>query len=258
MFYKKQGLPDEGDIVICTIKKVLSHSIFVVLDEYDNLEGMIYISEVAPGRIRNIRDFVKEGKKIVCKVLNVKDKQHIDLSLRRVSTSVRIQKNQDYKQELKAEKLLEIVGKLLKLSLEDMYKEVGYKAIEEFGSLTNFFDEAIKDETIFEKLKIKDKISKELYKNIKDKIRIPKVEISGDIIIKSNAPEGIKIIKGSLLKNIGTGTKINYLSAPKYRIIIESSDYKKAESILKETIEHISNDLKKQDKNVEIDFKRNE
>jgi len=66
MFYKKQGFPEVDDIIICTIKKILPNCVFVILDEYENKEGLIHISEISPGRIRNIRDFVKEGKKIVC------------------------------------------------------------------------------------------------------------------------------------------------------------------------------------------------
>jgi len=64
MFYKKKGLPEENSIVLCTVKKILFHSIFVDLDEYQNQDGMIHISEIAPGRIRNIRDYVAEGKKL--------------------------------------------------------------------------------------------------------------------------------------------------------------------------------------------------
>ena len=96
MYYKKQGLPEENEVILCTVKKILPHSIFVDLDEYENKEGLIHISEISPGRVRNIRDFVKEGKKIVCKVLKIRDAGHIELSLRRVTTSYRINKLNDY------------------------------------------------------------------------------------------------------------------------------------------------------------------
>ena len=85
MLLKKEGFPEEDELVMCTVTQVQFHSVFVTLDEYDK-GGMIHISEVSPGRIRNIRDFVREGKKIVCKVLRVnEEKGHIDLSLRRVT-----------------------------------------------------------------------------------------------------------------------------------------------------------------------------
>jgi translation initiation factor 2 subunit 1 len=70
MLYKKTGLPEESELVLCTVTKVLPNSVFVTLDEY-GIDGLIHISEVSPGRIRNIRDFVKEGKKVVCKILRI-------------------------------------------------------------------------------------------------------------------------------------------------------------------------------------------
>src|SRR3989338_2593648 len=102
MFYKKKGLPEENSIVLCTVKKILFHSIFVELDEYEHQEGMIHISEIAPGRIRNIRDYVIEGKKLVVQVLRVdKERRQVDLSLRRVPLSLRNKKNEEYKEEIK-------------------------------------------------------------------------------------------------------------------------------------------------------------
>ena len=85
MLYRRIGFPEDGELVLCTVTKVQSHSVFVRLDEFDK-GGMIHISEVSPGRIRNIRDFVKEDKIIVCQVLRVsRERGYIDLSLRRVN-----------------------------------------------------------------------------------------------------------------------------------------------------------------------------
>ena len=93
MFYKKKGMPEQGEIVLCSVKKILHHSVFVYIEEYQGLEGMVHIAEIAPGRIRNIDDYVKEGKRIVCKVLNIDQKKgHIDLSLRRVGTGLKLKK----------------------------------------------------------------------------------------------------------------------------------------------------------------------
>ena len=51
MLYKKQGMPDEDEIVLCTVTAVHHHSVFAKLDDYGKT-GMIHISEVSPGRIR--------------------------------------------------------------------------------------------------------------------------------------------------------------------------------------------------------------
>ncbi len=46
-------------------------------------EGLLHVSEISSSWIRNIRDFVREGQKMVLKVLRVDlEKGHIDLSLR--------------------------------------------------------------------------------------------------------------------------------------------------------------------------------
>jgi len=234
MFYKKQGFPEISDIVICTVKKVLYHSVFVILDEYENKEGMIHISEIAPGRIRNIRDYVKEDKKIVCKVLNInQEKGHIDLSLRRVNNSERINKNDEYKQEQKSEKLLTALGKKLDKDIKSMYEFLGDRLIEEYESLNNAFQNFAIDNSLIEELKLPKKTEELLTETINEKIKIPEVDIIATITIQSNAPNGVEIIK-DILSKIGTeNTKITYISAPKYRLTLKAPDYKSAESELK-------------------------
>ena len=99
MSEKKKGFPQESEIVLCTVSNISYNSVFVKLDEYINLQGMIHISEISPGRIRNIRDYVKPGKVIVCKILRIhQQKGHIDLSLRRVTESQRRKKPEAWKQ----------------------------------------------------------------------------------------------------------------------------------------------------------------
>ena len=80
MLYKKQGFPEEDELVLCTVNNVQHNSVFVDLDEY-NKRGLIHISEIAPGRIRNIRDYVVEGKKIVCKILRIDQEKAISIFL---------------------------------------------------------------------------------------------------------------------------------------------------------------------------------
>ncbi len=255
MVLQKKGLPEEGDIVLCTVKKILFHSVFVSLDEYINKEGMIHISEVAPGRIRNIRDYVEENKKIVCKVLRIDiEKGHIDLSLRRVNNSERINKNNDYKMEQKAEKLLESFGKEQKKSLEDMYKEIGQKIIDQYGSLREGFENISIDNSLIKELSFNKKIEEFLLKHINEKIKPPQVTLNGTLTIQSTSSNGIEIIKNVLNKISDANTKILYLSAPRYRISLTAPDYKIAEAKLKEMREK-ANSLAKEN-NCTIDFVR--
>ena len=239
MFYKKQNYPERDEIVICTVKKILPSSIFVDLDEYGK-EAMIHISEIAPGRIRNIRDYVKENKKIVCKILNVdKAKGYIDLSLRRVNQAQRISKNKEYKQEQKAEKLLDDVAKKLDMDLKTIYEKAGYSIINAYGNLTPFFYDIVNDKVDFKKLDIPNDIADALSEIVKDKIRPIEVNVAGTIKLESDASDGIDLIKKTLehIDNVNKNAiKITYIGAPRYRIIVRAKDYKTAESILKEAV----------------------
>lgn len=238
--YKKKVI-NEGDIVLCTVKRILPHSVFVSLDEYTNKEGMIHISEISPGRIRTLRDFVKEGRKIICKILKI-DRDHIDLSLRRVTTSVRINKLKEIKQEEKAEKLLKLIGTKLKKSLPDMYKEIGNEIIEHYNSLNSFFQEISENKQ--PEIKIEKKTLDIIKEQVKDKIKPQEVKVHGNLIITDYASNGVEHIKKSLSQE-NKDINIRYISAPKYKIEVISSDYKTAETILKKTTEEIINKIEK-------------
>ena len=242
MYFKKTNIPEKGELLICTVKKILPHSIFVDLDEYEDKEGYIHISEIAPGRIRNIRDYVKEGKKIVCKVLDInQERGHIDLSLRRVPETARIQKNEDFKQEHKAEKIVEMAAKNSSANLDEIYKKISIKIQDEYGLLNNFLQAvSLNGEPILKDLSLPDNFVKELLKIVKDKIKQPEVSLSYDLTISCYQPDGINIIKDSLnkveelSKKNNYKTKLTYISAPKYRLSIRSEDYKSAEKIASE------------------------
>jgi translation initiation factor 2 subunit 1 len=236
MLYKKEGMPEEDELVLCTVTSVLHHSIFVELDEYGKT-GMINISEVSPGRIRNIRDFVQEGKKIVCKVLRVdKVKGHIDLSLRRVNEGQKRNKMDELKQEQKAEKIIEAVARQMNKGLDEVYEEISSKVFEKYEYIFQCFNDIVDKELNLEKLGIGKALADELTKIVKEKIKPPEVQIKGILKLVSHASDGIEAVKKTLQRaeKIGKGNaKITYAGAGNYNIFITAPDYKTAEKILK-------------------------
>ncbi|MBI2558447.1 translation initiation factor IF-2 subunit alpha [Candidatus Woesearchaeota archaeon] len=239
MLFKKQGFPEEGELVLCTVTSVQFHSVFVNLDEYSK-GGMIHISEVSPGRIRNIRDFVKEGKKIVCKVLRInQEKGYIDLSLRRVNESEKRRKIDDTKKEQNAEKIVEIAAGKIGIKTEDLYGEIS-KKIMSYASLHEFFEETIKNPSALENLGIDKKHLKIIEETINQRIKPSEVNITGKLKITTYAPDGIDVIKESLKKaeDAAKGKiSINYLGSGLYRFLVKASDYKLAEKSMKSATE---------------------
>jgi len=105
------------------------------------------VKEVAHGWVKYIRDFVREGNIVVCKVLRVStERGHIDLSLKAVNDHQKRERIQEWKNEQRAEKLMEIVSQIQKKELEECYTEFGYELINKYGGLYQAFEEAAIDE----------------------------------------------------------------------------------------------------------------
>lgn len=256
MLLRKKGLPEESEIVMCQVTKIHFHSVFVELLEY-GLSGMIHISEISPGRIRNIRDFVREGKVIVCKVLNInKERGHIDLSLRRVSDGARRKKIDETKQQQKAEKIVEFVAKKIKMDVNALYAEIAEPILKNYGNLNECFQDVVINDLSLEDLGIKKSIAKELEEVIRLRIKKPEVDVEGDFSIKVYDSEGVNIIKLAV-KNalkLGEGINFSYLGGGKYRIKIVSSDYKTAEDTLNKVKEQLIGEL--EEKGGDVVFER--
>ncbi len=237
MLYKKIGLPEESEIVLCTVTSVQHHSVFCTLDEY-NLQGMLHISEVAPGRIRNIREFVKEGKVVVCKVLRVnKERGQVDLSLRRVTDMQRKSKINELKQEQKAEKILEYVAREMKKSVADLYKQITPPILKEYPYIFLCFDEVVNNNLDLKKFGIDATLAKKLEEIIRQRIKTPEVIITGTLQLSTYAADGITLIKTALGYFEKAGLDVSYLGGGKYRIVAVAKDYKSAEEKLEKPVE---------------------
>jgi translation initiation factor 2 subunit 1 len=237
MFLKKEGFPEEDELVMCTVTKVQFHSVFVTLDEFGK-GGMIHISEVSPGRIRNIRDFVKEGKKIVCKVLRInQEKGHIDLSLRRVTETQKRGKVDELKQEQKSEKILEFVAKDLNIDVKKLYTTISQNIAKKYISLYDFFQQVVSDKDAIEDAGLDTITTKKLEEAVRSRIKEVSVKIEGKLKLKSYESNGIEIVKEALKKGEEISkdkVMIKYLGAGSYGIIVTGSNYKEAEKTLKE------------------------
>ena len=241
MVRKRQEWPDEGELIVGTVYKVLNYGAFVKLEEYHGKEAFIHISEVSSGWVKNIRDHVRENQKIVSRVLRVNPKKgHVDASLKRIREDQRTKKIQQWKIEQKAEKFLELSAKSLNKSLDDAYDEVGYELMDIFGDVYGAFETAADEDA--ESL-VAEGISSDWAEAItevaKKNITPPEVYISGYVDIKTFVPDGVDVIIESLKAAEDNGDReeeitVQCVGAPRYRITVKSADYISAEKCLKE------------------------
>jgi translation initiation factor 2 subunit 1 len=256
----KKEYPEEGELVIGTVIKVQNFGAFITLDEYPGKEGFIHIAEIATGWVKRIRNHIKEKQKVVCKVLNVDTyKQHIDLSLKRVNDHQKRDKIQEWKNNKKAYKLMEMVAEKLGKTVDQCYADFGNKLAEKYGTLYTAFDEATYDIQTLKKDGFEGDWLTAFEEVAKLNITIPYVEIKGYIKTTSWLPEGIHHLK----KVLGDAEKSEYedvdikvkcIGAPQYIIKITAPDYKIAEEHLKKAVEKMERLIK--ENNGDFEFHR--
>ncbi|MEX2017471.1 MAG: hypothetical protein WD876_03285 [Candidatus Pacearchaeota archaeon] len=228
-----------GDNILCTVDRIVGTVVFVKMHlNKGDIEGSIVFSEVAPGRIRNIRDYIVPKKKIVCKVLRISSSGHVDLSFRRVTQK----ESKEVKEKTEEEQsYIKILKSILKEKAEDVVEK-----IKKSGNLYDFFMEAKENPSDLEKILGKENAGKilDILNTQKKKISVIKKEFSLSST-NSNGVNDIKEVLGAV-----KGAKIRYISGSKYTIEMESDDMKAAGSEIRKMLEEIE----KKAKNKKMDF----
>ena len=219
---------EEGQIVLCTVKKIVGTTVFVEIDECGK-ESTIITSEIAPGRIRNLRDYVVPNKKIVCKILRIDKAGHIDLSLRRVTTK----EKKELLESNKKEKNLAATLKTISNNAEKIINK-----IKEKSSLSNFLEQAKENPKMLENLMDKEEATK-LLKILKEK-KEKQISVKKKFSLSSQAENGILKIKRILPEGV------TYIAAGKFVLTIKNKNYKDANAKLNALLEDIEKKAKQE------------
>jgi len=228
-----------GEIVLCTVDRIAGTTVFVNIEGTPE-QGYISLSEIAPGRIRNIRDYVVPKKVIICKILKISGKT-IELSLRRVTPK----EQKELKEKSKLERNYKSVLKtILKEKLEKIIQEIQKKE-----NLVDFLEGSKEDPKKLEKLVGKQDAQKILI--ILNSQKTKKAILKKTFKLYTKKSDGLNSIKQILLEI--KQAQIKYISAGKYSIKVEASDLKKADQKIKEILEDLEKKAKKQD--IELSLK---
>jgi len=229
----------EGNLVLCTVEKIEKTTVFVKIE--GNGSGTIITSEIAPGRIRNLREYVVPGKRIVCKVLKIDSTGNINLSLRRVTGKEKKEVLERYEKE---KSYLAII-KNITPKVDEIVKKIKEKEV----SLYDFFAKVKESPKILEQYFNKSEIEKFLA-IIKEKEK-KEVFVKSEFDLSSDLPDGLTKLKEILLPY---KDQITYLAAGRFMVKVISDDYKKANHKIQEILE----DIEKKAKALHLKFERKE
>lgn len=230
---------EEGQIVLCTVEKILGTTIFCKIEE--DGEGTITTSEISPGRIRNLRKYVTPGKKIVCKVLSTKNGIH--LSLRRVKQN----EKKELLDKIKKEKSYKA---MIKTTFKEDSKAI-IEIITKDHNLSDFFEEIKTNNKIAEKYFNK-KQTEEILKILESKKEKPK-EIKQILKLSNKSENGINKVK-NIISTACKDSKcdVSYLAAGKYALKITGPDFKQIKTEINKVTDSIEKQSKKEDCEFEI------
>jgi translation initiation factor 2 subunit 1 len=244
-------IPDEGELVLATVRQISPHGVYVTLDEYHGIPGFLHISEITTGWVRDIEKYAKPGQKIVLKVIRVsKTRKEVDLSLRQVTGEERKEKLLDVKKTEKGRTIFEYVKTKLNLTPEEA-RNLSTALEDEFGSVYDGLEEiARRGQKAAAKLQLPEEKRVQLISAAQEKIVIPVVEVRGTCEIKVMGPAGIEVIKKAFAeveqkRSSGVEISATYLGSPKYRLIVKAENFKLAERALQNAIEKIKSMIEK-------------
>ena len=238
--------PEEGELVVVTVKNVKQNGVYVDFDEYPGLEGFIFIGEIASGWVKNIRSFVRDGQRLICKVMRTKkDGSSLELSLKSVSEERRRDRLQEWKNEQRSLQLLKVCGEKVGWS-EAERDSLGEDLVSSFGTLYTAFEEAAMNETAIIDAGFEGDWITEFIEIAIENIIPPFVEIKGSLNLSINVDNGVDVIRDALISaeqyssvKDEVSVMCFYDGAPEYRLVLKAPDFKTAEDLWVEVTDSI-------------------
>ncbi|MDP7002546.1 MAG: translation initiation factor IF-2 subunit alpha [Candidatus Thalassarchaeaceae archaeon] len=230
--------PEEGELVVCTVKNVRENGAYLSLDTYPSKEGFVFIGEIATGWVRNIRAHIREGQRVVAKVIGVRvERESISLSIKSVSEERRRGALQSWKNEQRATQIMKVAAERVGWE-KGKTETVSEEMKEYFGSLYGALEECAINENALEEAGFKGPWLEVITELAIENIVPPFVEIRGVFDIRVWGPEGVGAIRDALLsaEDCVEGMEdavltCHYDGAPHYRVDIRAPDYPTAESL---------------------------
>ncbi|KAH0538064.1 hypothetical protein FGG08_005326 [Glutinoglossum americanum] len=249
--YYEEQFPEVDSFVMVNVKQIAEMGAYVKLLEYDNIDGMILLSELSRRRIRSIQKLIRIGRNEVVVVLRVdKEKGYIDLSKRRVSPEDVVKCEERYNKSKMVHSILRHVAEKTKVPIEDLYKTIGWPLNKKYGHSIDAFKLSITNPSVWDDLNFPNEVVRqELTSYIGKRLTPAPTKVRADVEVTCFGYEGIDAVKTALRAAEAKNTpdaqvKVKLVSPPLY--VLTSQCIEKATGIatLEEAIKEIDLSIK--------------
>jgi len=229
----EQKYPEADDLVLVQVQNVADMGAYVCLLEYDNIEGMILLSELSRRRIRSIPKLIRVGRTEVVVVLRVdKEKGYIDLSKRRVSQEDIAKCENKFNKSKTVHSILRHVSETCKVPLIKLYTSFGWALYTKYGHAYDAFKLIVQNpDEVLNSYDIDPKVKAALLKNVKRRMTPKPVKIRADLEVTCFGYEGIDAIREALIAGEQASTpempiKIKLVAPPLFVMLTTALDSK--------------------------------
>ncbi|MFZ8782646.1 MAG: translation initiation factor IF-2 subunit alpha [Desulfurococcaceae archaeon] len=238
MVLPRKELPDIGELVVGTVREIHDFGAYLELDEYGGLRAFLPWSEVSSRYFRDIREVIREGQKVVVKVIRVdRVKKTVDASLKKVTDSERQKKITWWKRFTKACKIIEMAAKNIGKSVEDAYREVTWPLLDKYYDVMYALEEAAaRGSSVLVEAGVPEYWIKPLLEEARKHVKVREVVVRYNLVVQSFNPRGVEEVKACLssvaeaLASSNVKFDLYTAGSPRYLLEVYAQDYKVAES----------------------------
>ncbi|EDV23203.1 Eukaryotic translation initiation factor 2 subunit 1 [Trichoplax sp. H2] len=258
--YYSNKFPEVEDVVMVNVRSIAEMGAYVNLLEYNNIEGMILLSELSRRRIRSVNKLIRIGRNECVVVIRVdKEKGYIDLSKRRVSPEEVKKCEEKFAKAKVVNSILRNVAQSLNYETNEQLEELYTKSAWYFderdkkpGVGYEYFKRAISDTSIVDQLDLDDDVKECLINHIARRLSPQKVKVRADIEVTCYTYEGVEAVKAALHAGLEKSTtevpiKINLIAPPLYVVSAQTMDKTEGVKIVEDAIKAIELAIKQKE-----------
>jgi len=169
-FYERK-YPEIDDLVMVQVKRVAEMGAYVHLLEYNNIEGMILLSELSKRRIRSITKVIRVGRMEVCSVLRVdEEKGYIDLSKKKVSHEDAARHEEWYARSKAVHSIMRHVSSQTEKAVADLCAQIAWPLYRKYTHALDGMRLAVADTAVLKDLGLPEDVMEALMAGVRRRL----------------------------------------------------------------------------------------
>ncbi|KAI1108690.1 mitochondrial carrier [Nemania sp. NC0429] len=206
-FYE-EPYPEIDSFVMVNVKQIADMGAYVKLLEYDNIDGMILLSELSRRRIRSIQKLIRVGRN--------------EVVVRRVGPEDIVKCEERYNKSKMVHSIMRHVAENTQTPIQSLYESIAWPLMKKYGHAIDAFKFSITNPDVWSEITFPSEVVAEELKSYIGKRLTPQpTKVRADIEVTCFEYEGIDAVKTALRKAEARNTednqvKVRLVSPPLY------------------------------------------